>query len=83
MHQLFKVVVTYDNVNQPAETELFLADSIETVQSATQPDRYCGEWLLQSETADEVVYNNSFYWLAQGRCKMVITKQDYDDLDTE
>lgn len=46
MHQLFKVVVTFDNVNQPAETELVLADSIETVQSATQPDRYCGEWLL-------------------------------------
>lgn len=80
MHQLFKVVVTYDNVNQPAETELVLADSIETVQSATQPDRYCGEWLLQSETAEKVIYKNRSPWSDNNRVLMKIEAVKFKDL---
>lgn len=80
MKNLYTVTTYYDEDKNPPETKFYLAETIADVQSETQYERYHGEWLLQSETADEVVYNNSFYWLTQGRCKMVITKQDYDEI---
>ena len=80
MHQLFKVTVTFDNVNQPAETELFLADSITDVMSATRPDRYFGDWLLKSETYEKVIYKNRSPWSDNNKVLIKIETEKFKDL---
>ena len=80
MHQLFKMEVTYDNVHQHAETELFLADSIKDVMSETQPDRYFGEWLLESETSEKVIYKNRSPWSDNNKVLMKIETVKFKDL---
>lgn len=76
---LYKFTIKYTD-NTPPETKLFLATDIADVQSETQSDRYFGEWLLVSETAEKVVYQNRSSWADFNRVLMTIEKTKFTDL---